>query len=110
MGLHWAFLQSVAWVGMVVTYAQHESLPTALSKTFDGKHPCELCRAVAKGQQSEKHHDPLTTLKKQGLVGATVSVTSLNLSAPEIEPVLIRRAFSAPNRPHTPPSPPPRLA
>ena len=53
IGLHWAFLQSVAWVGMVVSYSQTDSLSIALEKTFDGQHPCRLCHFVKDGQQQE---------------------------------------------------------
>jgi hypothetical protein len=54
LGLHWAVLQSVAWVGMVVSYSQDLPLSAALSQTFDGKHPCSLCQQIAQGRQSEK--------------------------------------------------------
>jgi hypothetical protein len=54
IGVHWGFLQSVAWVGMVVNYAQEGSVGKALAKTFDGNHPCALCKQIAKGRQSEK--------------------------------------------------------
>jgi hypothetical protein len=47
---------------MVVTYSKQEnSLATAMEKTFDGEHPCNLCDAVRTGreadreQQVEKH-------------------------------------------------------
>ena len=54
IGLHWGFLQSVAWLGMVVNYSQDGSIGEALGKTFDGKHPCALCKAIAAGKKSEK--------------------------------------------------------
>jgi hypothetical protein len=54
LGLHWGFLQSVAWVGMVVSYSQDGGVGQALAKTFDGKHPCPLCQAIATGKKSEK--------------------------------------------------------
>ena len=54
LGLHWAVFQSVAWVGMVVSYSQDLPLAAALSQTFDGKHPCSLCKQIAQGRQSEK--------------------------------------------------------
>ena len=49
IGLHWGFLQSAAWVGMVIHYSQDAPLKEALVKTFDGKHPCALCKEIAKG-------------------------------------------------------------
>ena len=54
IGLHWGFLQSVAWVGMVVNYSQDGTVGEAFAKTFDGKHPCALCKAIAAGKKSEK--------------------------------------------------------
>jgi hypothetical protein len=57
IGLHWALFQSLAWVGMVVTYSQQASVTEALAKTFDGKHPCALCKEISKGKQSEKKSD-----------------------------------------------------
>ncbi len=50
-------LQTVAWVGMAIEYAQTDSIPTALAKTFDGAHPCELCHVVSDGQAREKKQD-----------------------------------------------------
>ncbi len=36
LGGHWAFLQTGAWIGMVVQYSQEVGLKTALGQTFDG--------------------------------------------------------------------------
>jgi hypothetical protein len=54
IGLHWAFLQTVAWAGMIVSYAQESPLTEAVVKTFDGQHPCKLCKQIEKGKGSEK--------------------------------------------------------
>jgi hypothetical protein len=54
IGLHWAFLQSVAWVGMVITYSGDAPLTEALAKTFDGQHPCSLCKEIALNKDAEK--------------------------------------------------------
>jgi hypothetical protein len=64
LGLHWGLLQSVAWLGMVVSYSQDQSLGAAMVKTFDGNHPCALCKEIAKGRQSEKRPESATALKK----------------------------------------------
>src|SRR5215216_1860643 len=53
VGLHWAFLQSVAWVGMLVNYSHSTPLPEALSRTFGGQHPCALCKLVQTGKTDE---------------------------------------------------------
>ena len=51
VGLHWAALQSVAWVGMLINYSRAGSLTSAVEKTFDGTHPCPLCKAINKAAQ-----------------------------------------------------------
>lgn len=60
LGLHWALLQTVAWTGMLVSYSRDASLVDAVSKTFDGKHPCRLCKAIRKGQAEESEQDRQT--------------------------------------------------
>jgi hypothetical protein len=64
IGLHWEVLQSVAWVGMIVNYSQDAPLTEALAKTFDGKHPCSLCKRIAHGKQSEKKAESVSAGKK----------------------------------------------
>ena len=53
IGVPLALLQSVAWLGMSVSYTiQTGSVAAGLRNTFDGEHPCRLCRAVDKGRQT----------------------------------------------------------
>jgi len=55
IGAQWALLQGVAWVGMAVTYSvQDGSVTEGLSKTFDGEHPCPLCKVVKKGVEDDQ--------------------------------------------------------
>jgi hypothetical protein len=54
LGGHWAALQVTAWVGMLVKYSQAEGVQVGIGKTFDGKHPCDLCVSIAKNTQTEK--------------------------------------------------------
>jgi hypothetical protein len=59
-GGHWATLQSIAWTNMLVSYSQKEPLREAISRTFDGAHPCSLCHAVSAGKKNEKKNDQQT--------------------------------------------------
>lgn len=52
-GGHWAMLQGVAWVSMVHDFSRGGSLTQAVEKTFDGKHPCAMCKKIAKAKNSE---------------------------------------------------------
>ena len=53
-GGHWAMLQSVAWAGMVKDFSRTGSLTEAVSKTFDGKHPCAMCKKIASAKAHEE--------------------------------------------------------
>jgi hypothetical protein len=57
LGLHWALLQTVAWTGMLLTYSRGTSLSEAVTRTFDGRHPCALCKFVQKGRAEEKKQE-----------------------------------------------------
>jgi hypothetical protein len=39
-------VQQAAWVNMLVTYTQKGGLKRGVIETFDGQHPCELCKAA----------------------------------------------------------------
>ena len=107
VGGHWALLQSVAWIGMAVKFSQKEPVAVALKKTFDGEHPCPLCKVVAEGKKSEQKREvqkPITKLE---------FVSSLKFSLPTpLEQPLDLMAFrdTTASRSQAPPSPPPRAA
>ena len=62
--LQWIVLQSVAWGSMIVRYSEKAPLKVALMHTFDGKHPCCLCKAIAAAKKSGKKKEfPLTVHK-----------------------------------------------
>jgi hypothetical protein len=107
IGGHWAILQSVAWMGMAVSFAQTAPLTDALRKTFDGQHPCKLCKAVREGQKSERNDSALKVETKIDLL--------LTLRLAPIDPPA--QYVSIPSGPasfhfrsQSPPTPPPRFA
>lgn len=63
-GAHWAVLQSVAWTTMFADNLHRHSIGEAVTCTFDGKHPCCLCKAIAAGKKSEKKSEFTLQLKK----------------------------------------------
>ena len=110
LGLHWAFLQSVAWVSMIVTYSQDASFTEAVSKTFDGKHPCCMCKAIAKARAEQKQKEQKQNVKPgskmdPGLVWQA-SLVAFS-SAGERIPCANSEASL---RPYEPPKPRPRPA
>jgi hypothetical protein len=63
-GGQWMLLQSAAWAGMIVSNLRHDSLHTALSDTFDGRHPCPLCKAIESSKKSEKKSEVVTPIPR----------------------------------------------
>ena len=61
LGMNSVFLQSVAWLSMTVSYSQQVPVSTAVSWTFDGQHPCQICR-LAKKAASDEHKDQAAPL------------------------------------------------
>ncbi|MGD9897397.1 MAG: hypothetical protein AB7T14_10035 [Candidatus Methylacidiphilaceae bacterium] len=53
-GGHWLFWQGAAWASMLVRYSQSYGMETGLAMTFDGKHPCQICKKVVKGKSKEE--------------------------------------------------------
>ncbi len=106
-GGHWVVLQSFAWVRMIVANSEHAPLVVAVEHTFDGKHPCEICKSIESGKGLEK--------KQQG----AVTVSKLVLICEETRPLLHLLIENAgveicdrqlETRKADPPVPPPRRA
>ena len=64
LGLQWAALQGIAWTGMLISFAKEGSLAEAVVKTFDGEHPCPMCKAVEKGKKQDQNDSLKSPLKK----------------------------------------------
>ena len=94
-------------MGMVISYSQDGSVGEALGKTFDGKHPCALCKAIAAGKKSEKKSEfPVAGKKFEFSYSATVFV----FSAPTHFWKAAGLEVGADSLSHAPPVPPPKLA
>jgi hypothetical protein len=72
-GTHWVILQSVAWTSMLAQNLQEAPVSDALVKTFDGKHPCNICKAITHGKQSEKKSEFPAPVKKWDFVSEHVT-------------------------------------
>ena len=57
LGLHWALLQTVAWTTMLADNLRTHSLSESVTRTFDGKYPCPICKAIAAAKKSEKKNE-----------------------------------------------------
>jgi hypothetical protein len=64
LGAHWALLQTVAWTTMLANNLQSASMSEAMAKTFDGQHPCSLCKAIAAGKKTEQKNQLMVEKQK----------------------------------------------
>jgi hypothetical protein len=58
-GGHWVVLQVIAWQQMPYAYSRNSTVVEAVTKTFDGNHPCTLCCTIRhrhSGEESERTH------------------------------------------------------
>ena len=104
-GAHWAALQTVAWTTMLADNLRTHSLVEAVTCTFDGQHPCCLCKAIAAGKKSEKKNE--FTLQTQKLEYPP-SPENLVLVAPSQFQLLLQTNLAAESRSFPPLTPPPR--
>ena len=83
-GGHWAMLQGVAWATMVRDFSKTGSLTEAVGKTFDGKHPCAMCKKLTNARASEEKA-PVTLKvdkKAEGFVASARSEVPMPLARP----------------------------
>ena len=106
IGGHWAFLQSIAWVGMTLSYSKTDSFRVAVQKTLSGQHPCKLCKVVDEGKKAEQEQ---AVLKVEHLEFLQV-VTTLAVYPPIVHHKASLNSFHFTIRSTSPPTPPPRVA
>jgi hypothetical protein len=105
LGAHWALLQTVAWTTMLADNLRTQSVKEAVTETFDGNHPCPLCKAIAAGKQSEKKTE--FTLQTQKLEFPPVKESPI-LFAPSAFQLLPQANFFTESLTQKPLTPPPR--
>jgi len=106
IGVQWIAFQSMAWALMIVKYSKHAPLHQAIAETFDGAHPCSLCRVLDKGRNSERKSDTHATATQIDLICLVRTVEVLRrwdlFSYHSSSVSLLERI-------HAPPVPPPRF-
>ena len=104
-GAHWTALQTIAWTTMLADNLRTQSVAEAVSHTFDGEHPCPLCKAIAAAKKSEKKSEMVSpVLKMEFLPAAEMFV----LISPGPASAFSLAKFSADSSFPKPPLPPPR--
>ena len=90
-GGHLALLQGVAWATMIKDFSRSGSVTIAVKKTFDGKHPCALCKKIA----TERSHEE----KAPATVKAEKKAEVFVASESAIVPLPIVCSFAYPQDP-----------
>jgi hypothetical protein len=106
IGLQWLALQSIAWTAMIVDYSKNASLRHAIAKTFDGAHPCSLCRIVNKAKAVEKKPDLQPLTPKVDMICPAGAITRVQ---PFMHFDYATISFSVSETRHSPAVPPPRF-
>jgi hypothetical protein len=106
VGLDRVALQSVAWTTMLVTNAQHSSsLVQVVARTFDGQHPCDLCKRISSAQHSQKKQPTQPSPAKPDLICTARSIRIISFFEEFHYP---KTAVQFSERGNSPPVPPPR--
>lgn len=107
-------LQGIAWTKMLVEYSASDGLLEGTRKTFDGEHPCSMCKSITEGKKTEQSQPlPATAHRDLSLKEITLP-SSILLREPHSSP-LPAPIFAAPRLESdlwsaSPPIPPPRPA
>ncbi|WP_265593938.1 hypothetical protein [Haloferula sp. BvORR071] len=115
-GGQWGALQVVAWTKMIVDYSAQDGLAEGAAKTFDGAHPCCMCKAIAEGKKQESKEQN----SKAPLAAQNLALKECVLGKPIVVPppvtceatVVVLPDFASNGAwvGYRPPVPPPRLA
>jgi hypothetical protein len=107
VGGPWPVMQAVAWTTMLAGNLRTESLSQAVTRTFDGQHPCSLCKAIAAGKKSEGKSEIAPPLIRHEFLPASRSFALVESDCVPypIGPGKIVQTFT-----QQPPTPPPRAS
>jgi hypothetical protein len=93
---------------MVISYSQHSSLRDALKNTFDGKHPCCICKVIKGRRHCERNGEQQKLLVKMDFYIQSTTGPALFPPSLATVPQLMLPGYCRITE--TPPTPPPILA
>ena len=92
---------------MLADNLRHDSISLAVTRTFDGQHPCSLCKAIAAGKKTEKKSESTPHVKTLEFPPAAENFV---LTIPARFGLPVRADLPSESFSKTPPTPPPRIA
>ena len=108
INLHLPVLQVVAWAGMIVNYSRDAEISEAIEMTFDGEHPCPMCKVI----QAETVKTDPDRIEAESLVRLILFIEPAASWTHTITPLdtLTFAPTSLSRLTHQPETPPPRSA
>ena len=111
--------QTFAWARMTIGFLKKDAAPAALRKTFDGKHPCSLCKRLSRIHREEApsgtpSSPPIRSAERlEGSIELApgdfrIGSTSVDPGIPSRHFFPIPREDHSPSRNERPDPPPPR--
>lgn len=67
-GGHYGVLQALAWSKMLVDYSSQDGLVVGAIKTFDGNHPCCMCKQIGAAKKADVEGSKDNKVSVSGLV------------------------------------------
>ena len=77
VGGHWALVQTVAWGTMMMDFSKQGSVREAVTKTFDGEHPCALCKKISQAKTEQPKAPATVSFAPKDFSFLAVQVVSL---------------------------------
>ena len=81
-------VQEIAWAGMLVNYSRSQGIVDGVKRTFDGRHPCSLCKKAADLRRSEsapgQEEKPLVELRGRLVWAEMLASSGVALPGPRV--------------------------
>lgn len=99
----WPILQAVAWTTMLANNLRAQPFSEAMTRTFDGQHPCNLCKAIAAGKKSEGKSEAIPPVARQEFLPVCRTLAVVQLDRVLFLSVAEKIVQSLTQQPPTPP-------
>jgi hypothetical protein len=104
LGTPVVLVQGFAWARMAVRFARRDGVKRSLDETFDGRHPCALCRMVGRAARP----GPTLAARPEPRPEAALPARPVLVARVEARPVEAPAASARPSRASPPDAPPPK--
>jgi hypothetical protein len=81
-GLHWGVLQSIAWSRMIIEYSGEYGVAAGIRYTFDGNHPCPMCKSIEQAQSESSPADAMRASLAPADLRCTVPASGAAVAPP----------------------------